>query len=257
MMLEAAQYADNCFATLTYRPESLPEDMSVQPRVLSLFLKRLRKQSGKVRYFGVGEYGDQSGQPHYHLALFNFPTCVYGRTRHHVPACCSLCETISSAWGFGRIELGTLTPHSMAYVAGYLNKKMVRDDDPRLEGRRPEFARMSLRPGIGSGMMHDLASTLMELGFDEKDVDVPAVLQHGMSRYPLGRYLRRHLRHLLGRSKNAPAEALASYAQEMHPLREAAFNASKPLKTAVLEKSLGRRIQIESRYQSRSRSRHL
>jgi len=123
---------------------------------------------------------------------------------------------------------------------------MTRDTDPRLEGRRPEFARMSLRPGLGLGMMHDLASTLMELGYDR--VDVPAVLSHGRTHYPLGRYLRRKLRGLIGRSENAPEEALRAYAKELQPLREAAFNASIPFKTAVLEKSEGRRIQIEARY---------
>jgi len=255
-MLEAAQYEDNCFVTLTYSPENLPEDMSVTPRVTSLFLKKLRKQTPKIRYFAVGEYGDKSGHPHYHLALFGFPTCVYGRTRHHVLSCCSLCQTISKAWGLGRIELGTLTPHSMAYVAGYLNKKMVRDTDPRLEGRRPEFARMSLKPGIGSGLMHDLASTLMELGSDNM-LDVPAVLQHGKTRYPLGRYLRRKLRTLIGRSPNAPLEALAEYAKEMLPLRKAAFDASEPLKTHVLEKSLGKRIQIEAKYGRKNNARTL
>lgn len=247
MMLEAAQYEDNCFVTLTYAPELLPDDMSVYPAIASAFIKRLRKKTEKIRYFAVGEYGDKSGHPHYHMALFNFPTCLYGRTRHHVQACCSLCETVSKAWGMGRIELGTLTPHSMAYVAGYLNKKMTRDTDPRLEGRRPEFARMSLKPGIGLGMMHDLASTLMELGTDNM-VDVPAVLQHGMTRYPLGRYLRRKLRTMVGRSPNAPQEALEQYAKEMLPLRKAAFDASEPLKTHVLEKSLGKRIQIEAKY---------
>jgi len=256
-MLEAAQYGDNCFVTLTYDPKKLPDTMSVYPATLSAFVKRLRfNTQHKLRYFGCGEYGDKSGHPHYHLALFNFPTCLYGRTRHHVPTCCSLCETISKAWGYGRIELGTLTPHSMAYVAGYLNKKMTRDTDPRLEGRRPEFARMSLRPGIGLGMMHELASTLMELGTDNM-VDVPAILAHGRTNYPLGRYLRRNLRKLIGRSPNAPQAALQAYKEEMRPMREAAFNASLPLKTAVLEKSLGRRIQIRAKYRAKEGVRSL
>lgn len=253
MMLEAAQYKDNCFVTLTHSEDTLPEDLSVHPRTLSLFVKNLRYRKKALRYFACGEYGDETMRPHYHLALFNFPTCLYGRTRHHVSICCSLCETVSAAWGQGRIELGTLTPNSMAYVAGYLNKKMTRDQDPRLEGRRPEFARMSLRPGIGAGLMHDLASTLMELGFDEKDVDVPAVLAHGKSTYPLGRYLRRKLRTYLGRDPNAPPEALEQHAKKLLPMRQAAFNSSTPFKTAILESTLGKRIQIEARYKRNSK----
>lgn len=249
-MLEAAQYGDNAFVTLTYSEENLPADLSVHSYIMSAFIKRLRKHhKAKFRYFGCGEYGDESGRPHYHLALFNFPACVYGRTRHHVEDCCYVCTLVKRAWTVGRIEVGLLTPNSMAYVAGYINKKMTRDDDPRLEGRRPEFARMSLRPGIGHGMMHDLASTLMEYGLDEKLADVPAVLQHGTTTYPLGRYLRRTLRSLLGRDKNTPQDVLLHYSKELQPLREAAFNASKPLKTEILKASEGRRIQIEAKAQ--------
>lgn len=247
MMLEAAQYEDNAFCTLTYRDETLPTDMSVHPSVLSSMVKRLRKDVPVgLRYFGVGEYGDETGRPHYHLALFGFPACFYGRTRNHVPTCCTPCETIKKAWTFGRIEVGLLTPQSMAYVAGYINKKMTRDTDPRLEGRRPEFARMSLKPGIGLGMMHELASSLMEYGLDEM-VDVPAVLAHGKVSYPLGRYLRRKLRTFIGRPANAPSAAIQSQKEKLQPLREAAFLASKPFKTAILEASLGKRIQIENR----------
>lgn len=152
---------------------------------------------------------------------------------------------------------GTLSPQSMAYVAGYINKKMTREFDPRLEGRRPEFARMSLRPGIGAGMMHDLASTLLEHGLDKVLVDVPAFLQHGPTKYPLGRYLRRKLRTYIGRDAKAPEAALKEQDKKLQPLRTAAFNASIPLKTAILHASEGRRIQIEARHKLRKKARPL
>lgn len=246
-MLEAAQYEDNAFVTLTYSEETLPEDLSVRPAIVSAFVKRLRKYTGhKFRYFACGEYGDQTGRPHYHLALFGFPTCFHGRTRHHLASCCTACESIKKAWLYGRIEAGLLTPHSMAYVAGYLNKKMTRDDDPRLEGRRPEFARMSLRPAIGSGMLHEVASTLMEHGLDEME-DVPVFLDHGKQRYPLGRTMRRKLRQLIGRSPNTPEATLKKWSATLQPLREAAFANSVSLKSKVLEKSAQRRLQMAVR----------
>lgn len=81
IMLEAAQYHDNSFVTLTYDEEKLPVDLSVTPRTLQLFMKRLRKvYPNRIRYFGVGEYGDQTMRPHYHLALFNFASCARGQT---------------------------------------------------------------------------------------------------------------------------------------------------------------------------------
>lgn len=247
MMLEAAQYKDNAFVTLTYAPENLPSDNSVSPRVLQLFLKKLRKKAPKaIRFFGVGEYGEKSGAPHYHLACFGFPSCLHVQTRKK-DYCCPVCETISTSWGQGHIFVGTLQLQSMAYVAGYINKKMTKPDDPRLEGRLPEFARMSLKPGIGYGMMHDLASTLLEHKLDEKMVDVPVTLQHGPTQYPLGRYLRRSLRALIGRDKKTPPEALKQHADKMQPLRDLAFHNSVSLKSEVLKATEGKRIQIEAR----------
>lgn len=124
---------------------------------------------------------------------------------------------------------------------------MTKPDDARLEGRLPEFARMSLRPGIGLGMAHEIASTLMEHKLDERMIDVPLSLQHGRAKWPLGRYLRRKLRTFVGREENAPPEALAPQEEEMHALREAAWNSKTSVKAQVLQKSLGRRIQLEAR----------
>lgn len=245
MMLEAALHGDNCFCTLTYDEEHLPNDLSVSPKVLSVFIRGLRKRGHKVRYFGCGEYGDHTFRPHYHIALFGFPTCAWGTTRKK-DYCCPICSVVRETWGRGQILLGSLEPKSMAYVAGYITKKMTRDDDPRLEGRLPEFARMSLRPGIGYSMMHEVASTLMEFNLDKVLVDVPAALTHGRKSWPLGRYLRRNLRTMLGREANAPKEALDEQKAKLQPLREAAFNNSRSFKSEILKASLGKRIRIEA-----------
>lgn len=255
MMLEAAQYTDNCFATLTYSDEALPSDLSVSPEETTNFIKRLRKAGLPFRYFIVGEYGHNTGRPHYHAALFGFPPCAYGISRKR-PTCCPICTIVHKAWGRGQILLGSLEPKSMAYIVGYISKRMTRHDDPRLEGRLPEFSRMSLRPGIGHGMMHDLASQLMEYKLDVNLSDVPAVLQHGTKQYPLGRYLRRSVRKLIGRSPNAPPETLQAAAETLRAVREAAYSHSKPFKTALLENTLGKRIQIEAR-ERRSRKKWL
>lgn len=145
----------------------------------------------------------------------------------------------------------------MAYVAGYVTKKMTKKDDPRLEGRHPEFARMSLRPGIGYGMLFDVASTILEHNLEVQMVDVPMVLQHGKIQYPLGRYLRRNLRKLIGRSPDTPRQALDAQKEKMRPLREAAFNDSLPFRSAILENSLGRRIQITARANRSKKVGHL
>lgn len=249
-MLEASQYADNTFVTLTYNDENLPEN-GVTPRELSGFMKRLRTNTGlKVRYFGVGEYGDVSWRPHYHLALFGFPRCLYGRTRQtHSDGCCSVCRSIAKAWqGRGRIESATLEKGSAGYIAGYVLKKMTAVDDYRLPpGFEPEFARMSLRPGLGLGMMHDVASVLLEHGLDETMVDVPLTLQHGRAQFPLGRYLRRKLRAMIGRDENTPLEALREYQEALQVLREDAFENSESVSKKIAEAGLGARINMEGK----------
>lgn len=247
IMLEAAQYHDNAFATLTYADENLPGDNSVSPREIQLFIKRLRfGYPVKFRYFAVGEYGETSGRPHYHLALFGFKPCEYGVTRKRED-CCPSCRWVYEKWGKGHILLGELTKDSAQYIAGYTTKKWTKGGHPGLQGRSPEFARMSLRPGIGLGMMHDLASVLLEHKLDERMIDVPTSLQHGGKKWPLNRYLRRKLREFIGRSPNAPPETLQQQTEALRPLREIAFASSTPLKTEVLKASLGARTNIHTR----------
>lgn len=251
-MLEAAQYDDNAFATVTYSDDKLPADNSVSPKILSDFVKRLRKEHSKhttrkIRYFGCGEYGELSGRPHYHLALFNYPSCEHGRTRVRRSGCCFWCDNLARAWGLGRSDLGELNQQSAAYIAGYVVKKWTNEGNPGLEGRLPEFARMSLRPGIGLGMAHEIASTLMHHKSDEHMIDVPISLRHGSMQWPLGRYLRRKLRTYIGRDENAPQAVTEEMEKELQLVRQAAWDSQTSVKAAILEKSLGRRIQIQAR----------
>lgn len=106
---------------------------------------------------------------------------------------------------------------------------------------------MSLRPGIGLGMMHEIASKLLESKMDERMIDVPISIQTGQRTLPLGRYLRRKLRTFIGREPNTPEEALADQKAELQDMRKTAFQNSTPLKLEVLDASIGRRIQITER----------
>ncbi len=52
---EAQLHSENCFITLTYAPEFLPKDGSLQVRHFQLFMKRLRKRFGSgIRFFHCG-----------------------------------------------------------------------------------------------------------------------------------------------------------------------------------------------------------
>lgn len=212
MMLEALVHPSASFVTLTYSEENLPDGGTLVPRDLQLFLKRLRKRmSGHpIRYFGVGEYGDLSARPHYHAALFGLCPIEHG-------------GEVDSAWALGHTMCGDLTFESAAYIAGYVTKKLTAKDDPRLPyGHHPEFARMSLRPGIGAGSISKIAEALQtRAGWDEitQSGDVPSMLRHGSRKLPLGRYLRRKLREEMNfENVNAPPEVLYRQSVEMSDL---------------------------------------
>lgn len=187
IMLEAMGHADSVFVTLTYKPEALPADLSVSKREAQLFLKRLRKARGPFRYFLVGEYGTQSGRPHYHALLFGVADLEQG--------------IIEKAWGKGQIHVGTVTVESAGYCVGYIanartNRKDI-DAIPMLAGRSPEFSVMSRRPGIGSYAIGPLGGSLARLAgitLGDTKSDVPHQYRLGNRKYPLGRLLTGKLR---------------------------------------------------------------
>lgn len=261
-MLEAAQHRVNAFVTLTYSDQNLPTTSALLPTLapehLRNFLKILRRkfEPERFRFFAVGEYGDETFRPHYHLALFGFPSCNLLRTRRRVGSgrplwddCCAVCALVGKSWGFGDVDLGLLEADSAAYIGGYVTKKMTRFDDPRLDGRHPEFARMSLRPGIGHSAMHDVADRLLYYKLDASLPDVPSTLRHGQKELPLGRYLTRTLRSMIGREPAAPKAVLDKIAAEMSPLQVAARTDPKApsLKWQVLKKNEAARARLLAR----------
>lgn len=258
IMLEAQCHAKNAFVTLTYDQNEVPGDGSLVPEDLTKFLKRLRDrlQPERIRYYAVGEYGDKSQRPHYHLAVFNLASCAKGRTpwtRHGFRPCgdgCS-CLLVHEEWGKGRIEVAQLEAHSAQYIAGYVVKKMTKKDDPRLNGRYPEFARMSRRPGIGANFIPNIVGTLNKLGLDATNVDVRE-LRHGKKKWPLGRYLGGKLLEEitpdLQVSKALRRRAARNKLRELQTEAKAAYEAGLALnlKDYVLSKGEGKAINIEA-----------
>lgn len=155
---EQLKYGSNCcFLTLTYADEFLPADHSIHKRDLQLFLKRFRKSLGvsKIRYFGCGEYGGKFGRPHYHICVFGVPIDSKIFKNRHVhyekgKPCGHHCDL--SAWPYGKVHIGSLTPESANYCAGYILKKVKgkhADEYYSALGIEPEFVLMSRKPGIG------------------------------------------------------------------------------------------------------------
>lgn len=258
LQLEACCHEESSFVTLTYNEGSVAANGSLRPEDVQGWLKRLRSRvaPGRFRFYLVGEYGDKTNRPHYHCILFGFATCSRGRTHRSGISleprwmdCCDICRLVGDTWSFGNVDLGQVTKDSCGYIAGYVVKKMTRYDDVRLNGRNPEFCRMSLRPGIGADFSWEFASSAMEFQLDRIMPDVPLSLVNAGQQKPLGRYIRRKFREALGRDGKTPQEQLDAMASELLPLRESAFNNSRSFKKEVVEASAGRFANFESRQQ--------
>jgi hypothetical protein len=171
-MHEAQMHTSNCFITLTYAPEHCPKDMSLDYNDYQLFMKRLRKRfTGKtIRFYMAGEYGTNFDRPHFHACLFglDFPDKkVFKRTS--VGSVLYTSKILEELWPFGYSSIGDVNFESAAYVARYIMKKIngvtVNENHEVVDAgahyqycdletgeiiqRKPEFNKMSLKPGIG------------------------------------------------------------------------------------------------------------
>lgn len=244
MYLESLVSDGSSFVTLTYAPEKLPDGGTLVPRHLQLWLKRLRfRHSNRtVRFFACGEYGDLTERPHYHAALFGLGP--------------EFSESISTTWPHGFVSVYEFNETTAQYIAGYVVKKMTAKNDPRLKGRYPEFARMSLRPGLGAGAM-DIVLSVLRLGPALESVrasmDVPTQLQLGRKLIPLGRYLRGLLRKKFGMTPDDIQAVTDSWSleksQEMLAMCLDAGVSPSPvaIKASLLEHNLGRIQAVEAR----------
>lgn len=192
---EASLHSENCCVTLTYRPDSLPVDGNLVYRDFQLFLKRLRKFCApvKVRFFCGGEYGEKNMRPHFHALLFGFDfkdKVVYSE-RDGVPVLWTSAQA-DSLWKLGNVVVGEASFDSAAYIARYMLKKVHGDlatlhyaDPDTGVMLNPEFAHMSLKPGIGFDWMRLYASDVfadLKLVSRGKKVSLPRYYLKYLSR---------------------------------------------------------------------------
>lgn len=216
LLLEAATHRSSCFLTLTYRdPPCGPPRGNLSPKDAQDFLKRLRSRIAPlpVRYYLVGEYGDQTLRPHFHLALFGLGP------EHH--------QLLEDCWGHGFVMALPLCRQAAQYVVGYVTQKVAQRSPP---GRVPMFARMSRHPGLGAPAVDDgVVGALCSRGGSvllAVERDVPAVARHGSTLLPLGRYLRDRARVGVGMDRGLPLEKLDVWKEEMRSLRQGAKKAA-------------------------------
>lgn len=167
---ELSGYDKACFLTLTYSEEELAEIIdnyhvaTLVKRHLQLFWKSLRQKLNKslngrkIRYFAVGEYGEEHERPHYHAIVFNLAPNEAD-------------DIIRRCWSRGFVCVGTCTTRSIAYVSRYVMKKLFGPEKQKYikSGRVPPFQCSSNRPGIGFNYLKDNWEHLYRDGYDVKD----------------------------------------------------------------------------------------
>lgn len=216
IMCENSVWEVSVFATLTYDEMMLPDsfvgndgaqwpEYSVNPRAVTLFMKRLRKRMEplEIRFYAVGEYGDPDedeihgeGRPHYHLCLFGVGSEFRYCDERKKEVAYSLGNVVEDSWPCGFVHIGEINPKSARYITNYVTKYMNFHRSKKLKGRHPEFARMSNRPGVGAPYMTFVAEKLLEVGYPQDKL--VSELRFGGSSLPLGSYLTSKLHEIRG-----------------------------------------------------------
>lgn len=151
-MHEAQLHRENCFITLTYDPDQLPDSGSLVPEHFVNFMKRLRKKKGPgIRFFHCGEYGEKLDRPHHHALLFgcDFPDKRLLR-RDSGPSRLWESQELRELWGHGFVSIGEASIESAGYIARYALKKVNgKRATEWYNGKVPEYLTMSRRPGLG------------------------------------------------------------------------------------------------------------
>lgn len=188
-------HEENSFVTLTYNDENLPKDGSLQPVEVKKWLYRLREaiKPARVRFFLVGEYGELSYRPHYHLSVFGAGALTpLGRRLFQ--------DHVERTWRCGHVLVADFSPATAAYVSGYIVKNLVDRMDPRMGELAPVFTRTSLKPGLGATFMSSVAEALSKTKFTA--ASLPRSLKIGSKTVPLDRYLLQKLRDASGLSRD-------------------------------------------------------
>lgn len=155
------------FLTFTFDDEHLGDNI-LDVRDMQLFMKRLRKSlpNRKIKYYTVGEYGENYGRKHYHSIMFNVTYCDS--------------DVINKCWSKGIVDIAPVENGSMSYVSCYVDKKLYGDD---------------LQDFIDSGIKAPFSVCSRKLGFDFIKKNYEQILKDKMIKignhyYPVPRYYR-------------------------------------------------------------------
>lgn len=173
--LEAQLHEESSFVTLTFDDRYVPP--SIRKADLSGWVKRVRARihPRTIRFFGCGEYGEQTHRPHYHALVFGLRES----------------PSFQEAWPFGFVRVDPCTPATIAYVAGYVSKKFapikpageyLDESTGELYQYQPPFVLMSRRPGIGGHAREHWRSWRDSAIYHGQEVPVPRFLHEAFKK---------------------------------------------------------------------------
>lgn len=174
-VFEASMHEDNCFITLTYNNENLPEKGTLVKKDIQTFIKKIRKKykyKKKIKYFLCGEYGDDMSRPHYHICLFNYDfKDKYFFKKSEKGSMQYKSDTLDRIWKKGFALIGDVNFDSAGYIAKYICKKITDADIKKREEKKKErygekieeFVFMSKRPTIGREWYEEFKDDIIRL----------------------------------------------------------------------------------------------
>lgn len=147
---------------------------------LGLELRQSIPPENRFKVFGIGEYGDETGRPHFHAIVFNykFEDLSVATVRDGNPVYHS--QFLAQKWPYGLHEIGEVVPETINYVARYAVKKIGAKP---LHPAQPPEGIVYRSHGIGQSYLDKYIDDLWNTG---KAFD-------GIREVPLPRYYKKKL----------------------------------------------------------------
>ena len=134
--------------TLTYGGGDTPESRFLRKSDLTAYLKAIRNDGHKVRFFGVGEYGSKKGRAHWHVVLFWQSKMPHREIRKNIT---------DEWWPHGFSHWDNCDVAGIRYVMKYITKVVGDDAHQKSMG-------MSRKPVLGYWYFCELADRYIEQG---------------------------------------------------------------------------------------------
>lgn len=184
----------NYFVTLTYDEDNVPRSpsgaLTLRKSDVRSFLVRLREVLGSgLRTLGCAEYGETTHRPHYHIIFFGkelTDLVPYSRSGNGSDILFES-ETVTRAWGMGRVLIGKANYTTISYVAGYVLKKVKGKNADSYYGDREHETLVAVTRnggGIGSSWFDRFYNDIFSAG----------ALVHDGRQFPVPRYFKLKLK---------------------------------------------------------------